>query len=740
MTMNYKNILPFAALAAMMFSSCEDQIMDWTKDPSKGEVTVAELPLELAEKIERYEDLKNYTDFTLGVGIGLDLYMKDETYRTIANANFDEVTVGYAMKHGPMVESDGSIDFESVDAFITKTKEAGLSTFGHTLVWHQNQNASYLNGLIAPTVIPASGGANALDLSGIQDGSFSGWATWNSGDGITLVEGEGLSSSSSAIKLIAGASSANEWDLQLGTPDVIVDPAHNYEVSFFIKSDQAGRGRISFNNSLQNQYPWMDWYNTGGDWTKYFDTNTQWQQVNITLAPADFANGITSFKFYIDLGIDAGVTYYIDAENIKVIDLDAEPTIVNLITNGDFESGSLDGWSGWGNGSTRAVSAAGEGYGDTGYAMVLTNPTAASNYQAQQVYTFASPLEQGVEYTCTFMVKATTSAVLQVQIQGENYNGDYYGGIAVGTTWIQIQKTIVPSKADRTKFIFDFGETACTYHIDDLVFAKAEGGGAPSGPTIIEKTAEEKAEIIGDALESWISAMLDHYKADIHAWDVVNEPMKGSGDVRDGSDDYTAGEEPDDYFSWPMYLGKDYAVMAFNLARQYGNADDKLFINDYNLEYSPAKLQGLIDYVTYIEAQGATVDGIGTQMHISVSSDKDLISQMFRKLADSGKLIKISELDVRLGTASPTAEQLAAQADMYRYVIDQYREIIPAAQQYGITIWGISDNEQEHEYWLPDESPNLWDANYNRKHAYKGTADGLAGRDVSEDFSGELQY
>jgi GH35 family endo-1,4-beta-xylanase len=216
--------------------------------------------------------------------------------------------------------------------------------------------------------------------------------------------------------------------------------------------------------------------------------------------------------------------------------------------------------------------------------------------------------------------------------------------------------------------------------------------------------------------------------------------MKGNGDVRDGSDDYTSGEEPDDYFSWPLYLGKDYAVMAFNLARQNGNAGDKLFINDYNLESNLAKCQGLIDYVTYIEQQGATVDGIGTQMHISSSADKDMITEMFQKLADSGKLIKISELDVRLGTASPTAEQLAAQADMYQYVLDQYREIIPTAQQYGVTIWGISDNEQEHEYWLPDESPNLWDANYERKHAYKGVADGLAGKDVSEDFSGELQY
>ena len=442
-----------------------------------------------------------------------------------------------------------------------------------------------------------------------------------------------------------------------------------------------------------------------------------------------------SFGANFDLGYLPGVSYYIDVDNIVVVDLDAEPTVENLITNGDFESGTLDGWGGWGNGSTRAVSADGEGYGETGYAMVLTNPTAANNYEAQQVYTMSSPLEEGVEYTCTFLVKATTDAVLQVEVQGEDYNADYYGGISVGTIWTQVEKTIIPTKADRTKFIFDFGETAGTYYIDDILLTSGKAA-ASSGPTIIEKTDEEKTEIIGSAMEDWISRMVSHYKEDIHAWDVVNEPMREGGTVRDGN----VTDLADDEFYWVKYLGKDYAVTAFSLARQYGNESDKLFINDYNLEYSLEKCDGLIQYVQYVENNGATVDGIGTQMHLSVDSDKDKIVQMFQKLAASGKLIKISELDVKLGTDAPTLEQLTAQADMYQYVLDMYLEYIPDAQRYGVTAWGISDNEQEHEYWLPDESPNLWGINYERKYAYKGFADGLAGRDVSDDFTGELHY
>ena len=128
--------------------------------------------------------------------------------------------------------------------------------------------------------------------------------------------------------------------------------------------------------------------------------------------------------------------------------------------------------------------------------------------------------------------------------------------------------------------------------------------------------------------------------------------------------------------------------------------------------------------MAYIESKGATVDGIGTQMHIAVDSNKDNIAQMFQKLGATGKLIKVSELDIKVNTSSPTTENLAQQAEMY---------------QYGITIWGVSDNEKEHVNWIPNDAPNLWDANYARKHAYKGVADGLAGKDVSGDFTGDLE-
>lgn len=730
--MKYKYILPIIATSLMVLSSCDDDKMDWQKDPEHGAVTGAELPLELVEKISRYEPLKTYTNFVLGNGIGTDLYMTDEAYRKIVNDNFDEVTAGYAMKHGPMVNSKGELNYAAVDAFIAKAKEGGLKIFGHTLVWHSNQNASYLNGLIAPTVIPGSSGTNTLDVAGLKNGSFTNWARNNPGKGIAILDNAGLTSTSKAIQLQSSASSSAAYSLQLTSPNVPIVSGHNYEISFYIKSDVAGKGRLSFNASLTNQYPYKDWYNTGGSWVEAFATTAQWQQVKIKLAPGDFKAGSTSFQFNVDLGYLPNVTYLIDVDNFAVVDLDAAPTVVNLVSNGKFD-GNITGWAKY-NGGTDALSLAGSGeaYEGSGAMKVINAVSDAANQWKTQIHAdFTSTLVSGKEYTISYMIRSESTGSVRCSTSGTTAH--YQGDQATSTTWKAVEWKFTGNGTE-TGLNFDLGGIAGTYYIDNVVVSTGAASTGGSAPVIIDKTNAEKTTIIAAAMQDWISKMVGHYKNDVHAWDVVNEPMKEDGTLRNG----TEGDTAADYFSWIKYLGKDYAVTAFKLARQYGNATDKLFINDYNLESRLDKCDGLIEYVKYIESKGSTVDGIGTQMHISLTTDKDKIVQMFQKLAASGKLIKISELDIRLGTNAPTVAQQASQAEMYQYVVDMYKKYIPEAQQYGITIWGVSDSVKEHENWLPDESPNLWDANYVRKHAYKGTADGLAGKDVSKDFSGEL--
>ena len=739
--MKYNKIIPIVALLATTMSSCDEEKMNWYKDPSHGEVASSELPLELREAISRYEPLKTYVsdpNFKLGCGVGLTLYTDNEPYNQLVNENFNEITIGYLMKHGPVVKSDGSLNFTNIDKLFVKTDEAGISVFGHTLVWHQNQNAKYLNSLIADKVIVTPDDSekiiNILDNSGFENGTINPWGGWGN-DSSRKVSEKGQGYSSDYAMILVNPKDADSYSAQAAyslPSELIVGKTYCY--SAMVKADVVN---TDFTFQVQNPTSYA-----GEGYVSGTTAVGQW-----VLIEGEFEctkEGLT--RLCINFGKAAG-NYYID--NIKFGEKNENvDKMLNVIDNTTFETATISPWGGWGNDSSHKISDKGQGY-NSDYAMILVNPKDANSYSAQAAYSLPAELEIGKTYCYSAMVKAdvlNTDFTFQVQ-NPTSYAGEGYvsGTTAVGQ-WVPIEGEFTCAKAGMQRLCINFGKAAGTYYVDNVKFGekKATTKAATRGVQIIPLSDEEKALLIGNALESWISQMVSHCKSHIKAWDVVNEPMREGGTLRDGTE-----SSGDDIFSWVKYLGKDYAVTAFKLARQYGNGDsDKLFINDYNLEVSEAKLAGLIDYVTYIESKGAKVDGIGTQMHLSLSGKdakgivilKQQIDKMFQALAASGKLIKVSELDIALGTASPTDTQFADQAEMYRYVIESYKKYIPQAQQYGITIWGVSDDPAEHENWLPDDAPNLWDAKYGRKHAYKGVADGFAGKDVSEDFSGDLQY
>lgn len=729
--MNFKKIFPVVALATLFATACDDSKMEWEDvDPSK-QISQSEIPLAMAEKISRYDALNTYTDMVLGVGVDMATYMDNEKYANLVNENFDEVVIGYDMKHGAMVNSKGEINFTRVDAFIERIKVNDLGLYGHTLVWHQNQNASYLNGLIAPEVIPAPAGSNLLDISGLQDGSFDSWTKSNPGEGITIAEGAGLGTGNDAVKLVSKSTSKDFWDLQLNTPEIIVVDGHTYEISFYIKSDQPGKGRISFASYLEDNYPWKDWMNTGSG-TEAFETTSTWQQVKFTIN--DFKESV--FKMDFDLGSLPDVTYYLDINTIVVVDLDGVVEPKNYLANGKFDEG-IDGWDKLNGPENSVLHATGaEAYQGGGALKVEHDIDEPTNQWKMQVHSDFTEVLPAGDYVVSYYIRSEPNGSVRCSTTGQAH---YQGDQTTSSTWILFEWEIT-SDGTVEGLNFDLAAAPGTYYIDNVLVTPKSASPSPSlkrlkaGPTYIHKTDEEKRQLIGDAMEDWIVSMVTHYKEEVHAWDVVNEPMKENGTRRDGE----VNDPENDEFYWVKYLGDDYAVTAFNLAREYGNADDVLFINDYNLEHSLAKCDGLIEYVQYIESKGAQVDGIGTQMHISIDTNKENIATMFEKLAASGKKIKVTELDVKVNTDAPSADHFQQQAEMYQFVVDTYKEKIPADQQYGITVWGISDHPDEHEYWIPDDAPNLWNAKYERKISYKTFADGLAGKDVSEDFTGEM--
>lgn len=478
------------------------------------------------------------------------------------------------------------------------------------------------------------------------------------------------------------------------------------------------------------------------------------------------------------------------APEMKVVS-DSESGIANVLTgdNSDFEGGTKGNWSSWGNESTSAVSDQGAGH-DSDYCLVLNNPKDGDDYYvAQCAYTFDDPLELGVTYVLRFYAKTNTAgAGLQFVAQNsKTYTGEGYANLEIGTDWTLVEHEYTCSNEGMNRILISFGKTPGTYYIDDVKWglknAENKSLRTNKGTTItyVLKTAEQKKAALDNAMEQWIKSMFEHVNGDDRfiAWDVINEPIADGGGRRgiDGvfggswtEDDVTNYDaEPTEseteglklnwctqtgnkHFYWGYYMGMDYAYKAFTYARKYADENGmtglKLFVNDYNLETNPAKLAELISFVSDIDnaCGGSIVDGIGTQMHITcaesdeaLASLKEKVDAMFKTMAATGKLVRVTELDCAFSkaTTNPSSTQLSWQSKTYQMVFESYVANVPEAQRHGITIWTLSDNEDEHEYWLNGDSPNLFDASYNRKEAYRGVCDGIAGMDISTTFSGD---
>lgn len=107
------------------------------------------------EYLNDYEALKTYVDrsanpgFKLGAGVTASEYIKQGMIYRLINSNFDEITSGNAMKFGSVVKDNGSMDFSQVMQFVAAAQAADISIYGHTLVWHAQQNNKFLNGILA---------------------------------------------------------------------------------------------------------------------------------------------------------------------------------------------------------------------------------------------------------------------------------------------------------------------------------------------------------------------------------------------------------------------------------------------------------------------------------------------------------------------------------------------------------------------------------------------------------------
>ena len=174
--------------------------------------------------------------------------------------------------------------------------------------------------------------------------------------------------------------------------------------------------------------------------------------------------------------------------------------------------------------------------------------------------------------------------------------------------------------------------------------------------------------------------------------------------------------------------------------QQHGGDPAKLrfFISESGLD-AQQKFESLTYWMGIWENKGAKIDGINAKLNLSYSEDdtkqaanKKAVESLLSNLASTGKLIRLSNFDIKYQDATGasvaakdiTTEQRQKLADYYGYVIKSYMNKIPHEKQAGICKGNLVDTTDPVGLWSVDSKTRDW----VRNATYKAFCDALSGK------------
>ncbi|HTQ04504.1 MAG TPA: endo-1,4-beta-xylanase, partial [Polyangiaceae bacterium] len=214
------------------------------------------------------------------------------------------------------------------------------------------------------------------------------------------------------------------------------------------------------------------------------------------------------------------------------------------------------------------------------------------------------------------------------------------------------------------------------------------------------------------AINANIDTVVGHYKGQLRAWDVVNEAIDDSANLRDS------------VFS--RAFGSSFIAAAFKRAHK-ADPKAKLFYNDYGTEVQNAKSDAVYNLVQGLVQANVPIDGVGFQMHLDARfpPSEQAIIDNFARFTALGLRVNISELDVQVRNVIDTrANQLALEKQIYHRVVAACAAT-PKCE--AVTTWGYTDKYSWIDTTFGADDPLEFDENYQRKPAYYGMVDGFEG-------------
>ena len=196
---------------------------------------------------------------------------------------------------------------------------------------------------------------------------------------------------------------------------------------------------------------------------------------------------------------------------------------------------------------------------------------------------------------------------------------------------------------------------------------------------------------------------------------------------------------------WQDILGSEnYApvvskIASDKFAQHEGNASElKFFISETGLE-DEKTFESLEYWIDIWDAHGAKIDGINAKVKLDYSEDaatlaanKESYENLLENLASTGKLIRLSNFDIKYLNAEGTAvsadkitkDQRQKLADFYAYAIRSYMNTIPNDKQAGICKANLSDTSDPVGLWAIDSKSKDW----VRTATYKAFCEALGGQ------------
>lgn len=679
--------------------------------------------------LKDYIDYTKYPNFKLGIGTTVPEYLQKGIVYKLTNANFTETVAGNAMKQASCVRNDGTMDFTTVKNYVDAATAAGLNIYGHTLAWHSQQATGWLNGLIKDQPAPdLEDGVETYVTMAQKDFRTQqnvGWTSSQSDYGYTLTY-----DGTNGLKVHTTRKTTNYWDVQyVAMENIPTVKGSNCRMTITVKGSASGQIHSKlgdFNSGVTANIPFT---NTWKDVVVEYK-NCTLDNSFLLLQNGDFVGDIYIQKIVFE---KAAKGQYVteDRRCLKVqADARKEEAWDNQfwIVTGSFPANCTYEFS-------AEVRADKPAHAST---QIHNNPGTYVHWAALGDVNFSTEWKTVKSSGRLEQAGQSIAFNLNELADANNY---YFDNISLKINGVERVKNGDLEGTDVSSFkqkVARGAVTACTI-ANQISYLYV--------PSTIPMPAEQKHDTLVWAMDRWIKGVMDACDGKVKAWDVVNEAISGGNADSEGVYALQHGNGQSGDFFWQDHMGDlEYVRQAVRLARKYGPEDVKLFINDYNLESDwdgNGKLKSLIKWIERWEADGVThLDGIGTQMHISCymnestqASKKKGIEDMLKLMVATGKLVRISELDMALidssGKEVPTAyvsEYMHQRmADLYQWIVEKYLEIVPVDQQWGICQWCPTDAPAGSS-WRANNPVGLWTLDYYRKHAYAGVARGLGNK------------